>query len=1212
MAEQIKKSDIINDDVLPSLKKGLQENLSVLEKMDIELKSVAKSFVTLTKAEKKRLEGITKLNQQQLQAERLVKEKIKNDTERIKQQQQLVKLEALEQKQKVAIRKENERLLRLKERLEKNLTDETNAYKRLVKQTRDYKNESKRLGAELLNLESAGKRNTKQYRDLSRTYKQVTASAKAGDVQLKKLDATVGDNFRNVGNYQKAIGGLRNALSSLGLAFGIREVVRNVGGTIVDFDSSMQNLKAIVGSNVESLERLARELGGSTIFSAQEASEAMRLLAMAGLNTNQILTATPQVLSLASAGNIDLARSADIATNVMSGFGLEASELNRVVDVIAKTATSTNTTVETLGESFKEIAPTANNLKIPIEEIASAVGLLGNSGIKGTDATTTLNSALNRLSKPTKEMKSKMKELNLSFFDANGQFVGITKTIDRLEDSFVDLTDEQRANAISTIFGARANKQMTSLILGQTTALKDGKEEVLQGSEALKFLTKEYENASGSAKEMAETQEDSVAGSLKLLNSAYKEFILRQSDASGAVDKLKTAIGFLAKNLGTILGVLGRLTRAFIVYKSVTLSLKLGRQIKNFAMLAVNIGKTATASKDAGSGIKSVGRSIKNINWASIIAVVVELAISFYDVASGARQARIDAENLENYQNTASKQQSERSQKRQEDLRDEIELIDQRLRREEISAEEALKLKELEANKTQKLVQSDIDVVQEKINKNSEYLEILEKVGKASTNFQVGSFQIQQALGGSETEALIKFNKALNSVGVSVDDVSNVFGNFNTDNFNEFIGELNAKIGAGETKLEGYKEELKSTSKEVGELQTQTVELNKTQEDNTSKINAQVKSYEDINKELKERKKLEADINDALSGATEEDLRAEELQQELNFAEKKSKQIELFNIKNAETQEEFDKLELERQKELLEEKIDLLEVYGQDSTDLQIELAKLNQDLNEKLVNQDKNFFEELNQTQQQITDGLKENIDRRIELRKREADEAQNLQNFYQELASNGNINAQQSIAKQIELQREALKEQERLERQKAKLELISSGLNTFSTELENGKTPQEAFATTVLTSQALVQFLGNLNAFEKGTDNAPKGLAWTQEKGAEVIADKKGNIKSLGSDGGASLTMLEAGDKVYNAQKSKAIIENLRSSKDGDLIRRAKETSGNSYDLMRLESLMKEQTQALKNKKEIEIHWDSVQRGLVEKVKRGGDITTTIYKTR
>ena len=117
-------------------------------------------------------------------------------------------------------RKEKERLQKVEERRKKTLADESNAYKRLVKETRRAKNESKRLGAEMLNLEKAGKKNTQEYKKLSQAYNKMTRSAREGDKALKKLDKSVGDNFRNVGNYKGAIQGLVSTLGTLGAGKG--------------------------------------------------------------------------------------------------------------------------------------------------------------------------------------------------------------------------------------------------------------------------------------------------------------------------------------------------------------------------------------------------------------------------------------------------------------------------------------------------------------------------------------------------------------------------------------------------------------------------------------------------------------------------------------------------------------------------------------------------------------------------------------------------------------------------------------------------------------------------------------------------------------------------------------------------------------------------------------------------------------------------------
>jgi len=148
-------------------------------------------------------------------------------------------------------KKENERIAKETEKRLKNERDLADSYKQLTINTRDLKNESKRLGAEMLELEKQGKKNSAEYYKLSRQYKETTKSAIEGDKALKKLDSTVGDNFRNVGNYQKAIGGLKNAFMQLGLAFGAIDIIKSLVGTQVKLDSLNLALRNVSGSTKE-------------------------------------------------------------------------------------------------------------------------------------------------------------------------------------------------------------------------------------------------------------------------------------------------------------------------------------------------------------------------------------------------------------------------------------------------------------------------------------------------------------------------------------------------------------------------------------------------------------------------------------------------------------------------------------------------------------------------------------------------------------------------------------------------------------------------------------------------------------------------------------------------------------------------------------------------------------------------------------------------
>jgi chromosome segregation ATPase len=181
--------------------------------------------------------------------------------------------------------------------------------------TRDQKNESKRLGAELLKLEQSGRKNTKEYRNLEQQYRRVTQAAQRGDRQLKKLDRTVGDNFRNVGNYRSALGKLSGALSSLGIAFGSAIVIRNVFSVVKDFDQAQANLASVLGVSRDQMSQLtetAKELGATTRFTASQVSELQLEFAKLGFSQTEINNVTKATLELASATNTDLAEASAV------------------------------------------------------------------------------------------------------------------------------------------------------------------------------------------------------------------------------------------------------------------------------------------------------------------------------------------------------------------------------------------------------------------------------------------------------------------------------------------------------------------------------------------------------------------------------------------------------------------------------------------------------------------------------------------------------------------------------------------------------------------------------------------------------------------------------------------------------------------------------------------------------------------------------------
>lgn len=300
-----------------------------------------------------------------------------------------------------------------------------------------------------------------------------------------------------------------------------------------DFEAQMSRVQAIAGATGDELEKLkdlAIQLGAETSFSASQVAEAMENLASAGFTTAEIMEAIPGLLDLAAASGADLATASEIAASSIRGFGLEASEAGHVADVLAEAAARTNAQVEDMGDAMKYVAPVANAMGLSLEETAAAIGIMSDAGIKGSQAGTSLRGALSRLAKPTEAMEKTMDRLGLSFYDAEGNMVSLEEMVTRLQDSFEGLTQEERNNALVTLFGQESLSGMLSLIQ--------------RGPDELAALTEGFENADGAAQEMADVMLDNTAGAIEEL--------------TGSIETL--AIKFQEVMAPTVKDIIGRLT----------------------------------------------------------------------------------------------------------------------------------------------------------------------------------------------------------------------------------------------------------------------------------------------------------------------------------------------------------------------------------------------------------------------------------------------------------------------------------------------------------------------------------------------------------------------------------------------------------------------------------------------------------------------------
>lgn len=296
-----------------------------------------------------------------------------------------------------------------------------------------------------------------------------------------------------------------------GLAVGMAAVITKSVETSAQFEQSMAKVRAVTQATGEEFDKLrnqAMELGASTVFSASQAAEAQSFLAMAGFEVNEIMSAMPGVLNLAAAGQMEIGRTADIASNILTGFGLSAEETTRVVDVMAKAMTSSNTNIEQLGHAMKYVAPVAAAVGVDIETAAAAVGRLSDAGIQGEMAGTSLRAIFLRLVNPVGEAADVMDKLGIKAADAAGNILPFTEIIGNVQQAFAKMTQEQQTQAAGLIAGQEAVAGFLTLVNA--------------GQSGLESFADELRNSGGAAEQLAETQMDTLKGAIVEMQSALE------------------------------------------------------------------------------------------------------------------------------------------------------------------------------------------------------------------------------------------------------------------------------------------------------------------------------------------------------------------------------------------------------------------------------------------------------------------------------------------------------------------------------------------------------------------------------------------------------------------------------------------------------------------------------------------------------------------
>ena len=398
--------------------------------------------------------------------------------------------------------------------------------------------------------------------------KSLEEQASQSAVAVQKI-AAVGEDLKNLGDKISGVGTtLTKSVTTPIVGLGTMAVK-----TAADFDTAMSQVGAVSGATGKDLDALrdkAREMGSKTKFSASEAAEAMNYMAMAGWKTSDMLSGIEGIMNLAAASGEDLASTSDIVTDALTAFGLTAADSGHFADILAAASSNANTNVSMMGETFKYCAPIAGALGFSAEDTAEAIGLMGNAGIKSTQAGTALRTIMSNLSGEVKICGSSIGEVTIATTNADGSMRDLSAILADCRTAFGGLSESEKAAAAEALVGKNA---MSGFLALMNAAPAD-----------IEKVSSAIANCDGKSAEMAATMQDNLAGQLTILKSQLEELAISFGEilmpairqivtwVQGFVDKLNgmdegtkntiVTIGLLAAAIGPVLIVIGKVVSA--------------------------------------------------------------------------------------------------------------------------------------------------------------------------------------------------------------------------------------------------------------------------------------------------------------------------------------------------------------------------------------------------------------------------------------------------------------------------------------------------------------------------------------------------------------------------------------------------------------------------------------------------------------------------
>lgn len=646
--------------------------------------------------------------------------------------------------------------------------------------------------------------------------------------EQEQLQQALGDTSESTEQLGENSENLNKTFSSMTVAVGnlisqginlliskLGDLAKDVIQTGENFTSSMSEVQAISGATAEQLEILeqtARKYGASTKFSATEAADALKYMALAGWDVQQSTAALGGILNLAAASGMELAKSSDMVTDYLSAFGMAAIQSAYFADLLTYAQGNSNTSAEQLGEAYRNCAANLNAAGQDVETVTSFLEAMANQGKKGSEAGTTMAAIVRDITNKMEDGKIKIGETSIAVQDAAGNFGDLTDILVEVEKATNSMGTAEKAAALSATFTADS-------INGINLILNEGMDKVSSYEQALR-------NSTGAAADAAKVMSDNLSGDLKNLESAFDELKLKLYDSAEAplrsLVKLiqnegVAALEGIIKNLKVIIPVIvGAATAMGTLKASLAISDVVVKLTKGFEGLTI----AETAAAVAGKGLNAVLTAIKAhpvIAVLSLLAtaatVIGSIALMNNDNAEatdkltastkqyGQALAEVESNAAKNKENGESEIALLETLKRQyDDLRNKTNLTSEEKRTLKYTAEELAKTLGVSVESLQdesgayKDLTSDID----------EYIKKLRESILFESNKE------------GYTAAYKDYNEAMNDLQNVSDKMEEIKAKMKNIGFEDKMKELGAAFASGKISLSQYSDAQKQLYESIG------------------------------------------------------------------------------------------------------------------------------------------------------------------------------------------------------------------------------------------------------------------------------------------------------------------------------------------------------------------------------------------------------------